>query len=452
MPAKKKKGKGSKLTRMNEEEKLRYLQHRAEIELEAKRRKQQLISIFTKNKLKREEAFSRLNTAKINEQWRFNLRQIKCKELDDEIKYLWSNFDRKIKLKNEQIDNLNVELINANLDHNKLQESHMKIIDKLILQHVEYLNKIHDDYKKSIINIQLNDLNEMIIIKNKLEKECWNFKSIIYAQSFLIEKKLSNTYSRNSMNTYYIQHTMEETIDNVNQQLGNKISKLWSLLIETITDYQKQTSLKKKQYDILKESDDKHKIETLQLKKYESQLELSIEKIKNKQIEFNENTGEIIKNLNNKYQNLNENIKILKNDIQINQKIHEIKLKKLTVISGNAISKLKNIKNKITLIITLFKICTNLAEPNLLATIKKYDLLNDDYDDDKDVVTYENLKHINPYDKLENFWEKYNNIKVENIIYNDEKKNLIIENKKLRMSLKNYIMTVGKITKITIDI
>ncbi|XP_044004093.1 dynein regulatory complex subunit 2, partial [Aphidius gifuensis] len=290
MPAKKKKGKGSKLTRMNEEEKLRYLQHRAEIELEAKRRKQQLISIFTKNKLKREEAFSRLNTAKINEQWRFNLRQIKCKELDDEIKYLWSNFDRKIKLKNEQIDNLNVELINANLDHNKLQESHMKIIDKLILQHVEYLNKIHDDYKKSIINIQLNDLNEMIIIKNKL---------------------LSNTYSRNSMNTYYIQHTMEETIDNVNQQLGNKISKLWSLLIETITDYQKQTSLKKKQYDILKESDDKHKIETLQLKKYESQLELSIEKIKNKQIEFNE---------------------------------------------------------------TLFKICTNLAEPNLLATIKKYDL------------------------------------------------------------------------------
>lgn len=48
MPAKKKKSKGSKLTRMNEEEKLRYLQHRAEIELESKRRKQQLISIFTK--------------------------------------------------------------------------------------------------------------------------------------------------------------------------------------------------------------------------------------------------------------------------------------------------------------------------------------------------------------------------------------------------------------------
>lgn len=45
---KKKKGKGNKLTRMSDEERARYLQHRAELELEAKRRKQQLIAAFTK--------------------------------------------------------------------------------------------------------------------------------------------------------------------------------------------------------------------------------------------------------------------------------------------------------------------------------------------------------------------------------------------------------------------
>lgn len=44
----KKKSKGSKLGRMSDEERARYLQHRAELELEAKRRKQQLIAIFTK--------------------------------------------------------------------------------------------------------------------------------------------------------------------------------------------------------------------------------------------------------------------------------------------------------------------------------------------------------------------------------------------------------------------
>lgn len=47
----KKKGKDkNKLARMSEEERIRYLQHRAELEEEAKRRKQQLISTFMKVK------------------------------------------------------------------------------------------------------------------------------------------------------------------------------------------------------------------------------------------------------------------------------------------------------------------------------------------------------------------------------------------------------------------
>lgn len=44
----KKKGKGSKLARMSEEERMRYLQHRAAIEEEARRRKEQLIATFMK--------------------------------------------------------------------------------------------------------------------------------------------------------------------------------------------------------------------------------------------------------------------------------------------------------------------------------------------------------------------------------------------------------------------
>ncbi|CAG2060539.1 unnamed protein product [Timema podura] len=81
----KKKGKGSKLARMTEEEKARYLQHRAAIEEEARRRKQQLIATFMKNKLKKEEAFTRLNLAKINQQWRQILRGIKSQELRREL-------------------------------------------------------------------------------------------------------------------------------------------------------------------------------------------------------------------------------------------------------------------------------------------------------------------------------------------------------------------------------
>lgn len=44
----KKKKAGNKLARMSEEERIRYLQHRADLEEEARRRKQQLIAIFMK--------------------------------------------------------------------------------------------------------------------------------------------------------------------------------------------------------------------------------------------------------------------------------------------------------------------------------------------------------------------------------------------------------------------
>lgn len=48
MGGKKGKGNKNKMARMSEDERLRYLQHRAELEEEAKRRKQQLIATFMK--------------------------------------------------------------------------------------------------------------------------------------------------------------------------------------------------------------------------------------------------------------------------------------------------------------------------------------------------------------------------------------------------------------------
>ncbi len=44
----KKKNKGTKLARMSEEERLRYLQHRAAMEEEVQRRKQELITTYLK--------------------------------------------------------------------------------------------------------------------------------------------------------------------------------------------------------------------------------------------------------------------------------------------------------------------------------------------------------------------------------------------------------------------
>jgi hypothetical protein len=67
--APKKKGKGSKLSRMTEEERARYLQHRAAIEEEARRRKQQLIATFMKVRLCNILVFNSACNINNNTQW-----------------------------------------------------------------------------------------------------------------------------------------------------------------------------------------------------------------------------------------------------------------------------------------------------------------------------------------------------------------------------------------------
>ena len=41
--------------------------------------------IFFQNKLDKEETFAKINTAKINQQWRYILRKIKCKQMSQDI-------------------------------------------------------------------------------------------------------------------------------------------------------------------------------------------------------------------------------------------------------------------------------------------------------------------------------------------------------------------------------
>lgn len=70
-----------------------------------------------------------MNTAKINEQWRFILRRIKCKELHEDVEYLWKNFDRMMETKDSIIQRLYNELDAADVDHRRLQEAHIQIMD-----------------------------------------------------------------------------------------------------------------------------------------------------------------------------------------------------------------------------------------------------------------------------------------------------------------------------------
>lgn len=60
MGSKKKKGLANKLAKMSDEERARYLQHKADAEEEARRRKEQLIALFIKVTTSQELSFKKI--------------------------------------------------------------------------------------------------------------------------------------------------------------------------------------------------------------------------------------------------------------------------------------------------------------------------------------------------------------------------------------------------------
>ncbi|KAF4520135.1 hypothetical protein B566_EDAN010291 [Ephemera danica] len=128
----KKKGKQNKLARMSDDERMRYLQHKAAQEEEARRRKQQLIATFLKNKIKQEENFARLNQAKIDEQWRHLLRKAKCKELKVELETSRKQFEHLLMRRNQVINNLQEDLHESECQYLVILQAHMEAVDKIL--------------------------------------------------------------------------------------------------------------------------------------------------------------------------------------------------------------------------------------------------------------------------------------------------------------------------------
>lgn len=164
--------------------------------------------LYFKNKLKREETFARLNTAKINEQWRFILRQVKCKELYEDLEYLWKNFDRTLMSKKAVIRKLYEELEKVDADHRRLQEAHMETMDMLIKRHQVRLQDLKHDFRDNVKLVEVGEIDEMNEAREDLKGDCKHLDIVIFAQNNFIEDKLTETRMRNAVNTFSIEHSV----------------------------------------------------------------------------------------------------------------------------------------------------------------------------------------------------------------------------------------------------
>ncbi|GJQ86372.1 hypothetical protein Trydic_g4947 [Trypoxylus dichotomus] len=178
----KKKSLASRLAKMSDEERARYLQMKADQEEEARRRKEQLVTAFMKNKIKREDLFARLNKAKINQQWHQFMRLRKCREMKEECEHSKRWIERIVELKNRTIDGLMKELDEAEFQYSTNLQAHLQHVDNFIDFHRKYSEQIENEYQNDLDLLLKEASNEKQAFIRKFDGYIEYLKTILYGQ------------------------------------------------------------------------------------------------------------------------------------------------------------------------------------------------------------------------------------------------------------------------------
>ncbi|KAL4716674.1 hypothetical protein ACJJTC_004793 [Scirpophaga incertulas] len=251
-----KKNKVNKLAKMSDEERARYLQHRADLEEEARRRKRELIARFIKNKLDKEEAYNRMNRAKINQEWRYILRRIKCKQMASDIQGIMASFNFLIERKDRLIQTLMKSIDDSDDQHRRAFQAHTDTLSYFLSIGSQRLDKLQAEYdSQKILLLEMWDKEEFDIT-NKQDQAEFKLRIITYKQSSDFKAYKNETHLRRATakNNAKLEH--EEDLRILSRPKRLEIETYWSKLREVYNAYLEQHNPIMAHYQALKEKDD----------------------------------------------------------------------------------------------------------------------------------------------------------------------------------------------------
>ncbi|XP_057665784.1 dynein regulatory complex subunit 2 [Diorhabda carinulata] len=352
----KKKSVANKLAKMSDEERARYMQHRAEMEEEAKRRKEQLIATFMKKKVKKEEAFSRLNLAKINQNWHQILRKTKCQEMKENIEHLRKWIERVIQYKNETISRLVKELDVAEDDYITNLSSHSNHIDKILENQNEYMNKLNAQYQEDLNRLLREaEVEKENILKNAEEQQM-HLKTILYRQG-MNEKHIKEEEAQYVQKYYEDQYEFESKLEKMRSAREEVCCTIWRGIEKTIQDYIDKTNPWRMHIAELKRLDRESAEEISRNKERILQDESLKENIKEELDRARTSQEHELTALSEELVKLQKKFNKLRTQLNNDLKVDEKKLKVLVEVSDETKRYLEGLVKKGNCILNLLEIC-----------------------------------------------------------------------------------------------
>ncbi|XP_051817951.1 dynein regulatory complex subunit 2 [Antechinus flavipes] len=431
-----------------EEEKLLMLQHKLLAEEEQLRKKERLLNQFLKDKLAKEERNSALNLNKINTQWRTVLREVKAKELQKDIEILSQTFERVVDCKDSVIKSLAKDLIEAEDQYAHALQGHLNNMDQLLAlqrsrlanledcynEELEALTKEFETEKKMIIDLHEKEMRFLQDVYLAMEQ---NFLDAEYEAKLEFQSMWDDLKNKNLEEKHFLRMQLESTVED-----------LWRRFQEALKNYTDATEDRKLAFESLKVKDEKSSKEIeMQMKKLQK-IQDSIAILRGKIAVHTRENEEQNHYIREDKDLVHKQLLKLKQQMNLARAEARRNLAKLTWESNIALKALKKIVDKGELILRLAEICRKFEteEEKVLpfySSMLTPEELQEVEENDREEPTLELAKLMKNYAALENFWKRYNKVKLEQLSLQRKRAQLMETNEKLRNLLKQYLDNIS---------
>ncbi|KAJ8358699.1 hypothetical protein SKAU_G00152240 [Synaphobranchus kaupii] len=244
--------KGGKKGSLTEEERLLFVQQRGVAEKERAKQKEDMLTQFLKDKLRKEERNSVVNRHKLTERWRIVFRQTRAQELRRDIEVLSQTFERVLDRKESVIKCLLGDLTESKQQSDLALRSYLQNVDLILDLQNNRLAFHNQDF-----NTKLDELKAEF---NTLKGAAWQFirsmrdeiagrheQDCIYQQDvcFGLDQHygaLDNEARQEFQNTRDdIKNRSMEEKNALRVQLEGEVEEMWRHLQEAMRSYREST-------------------------------------------------------------------------------------------------------------------------------------------------------------------------------------------------------------------
>ncbi|XP_066239535.1 dynein regulatory complex subunit 2-like isoform X3 [Saccopteryx leptura] len=387
-----KKGKKAK-TPLSPEEQLLLFQQKVLAEEETAKKRERLLSQFLKDKLAKEENSSALNLNKINTQWRTVLREVKTRELQTDIEILSQTFERVVDCKDNVIRSLAKDLSEAEEQHAHALRSHLHNIDQLLALQRCRLNALEENYNMELETLTQEFETERKTIVDQHEKEIRYLQDLFMAmEQNHIDSEYESKLEFQSLREDLKNKTLEEK-HFLRLQQENVVEGLWARFQDALKRYTDATEDRKVAFEALKVKDEKSSKEIGAQMKRILRLQDSIVSLKDKIATHSRESEEQNQHIREDKELALAQLRKLKTQRTQARRIAQEGLVKLTLESDATLKALRKTVDKVTA----------------------------------------------DYTGMENFWKRYNKVRLEQLSLQRRRAQLAEVNDKLRETLKQYL-------------